>query len=236
MTRVGVVLPQHTADPADLLGAARLAEESGLDSVWLADHFWGLTGIDKPMLEGWTALAAVASTTSRVTVGSLVMRVTLRLPAVLAAMAKTAWSMSPGRLVVGLGVGDETIRDEQAAYGIPFPPVNERLSMLDESIDAIRGETPEVPIWLGGTSKGIAARLDRVDGWNFWGPPAEFAEASRGVSGVEISWAGSYPGTEALARLAREGADHVIIPVGAKNYRDRIPELARANLGYPPRV
>lgn len=228
MTRVGVVLPQHTADPADLLGAARLAEDSGLDSVWLADHFWGRGGIDKPILEGWTALAAVAATTSRVTVGSLVMRVTLRLPAVLAAMAKTAWGISAGRLVVGLGIGDETIRAEQAAYGIPIPPIDERLSRLDSSIAAIRHEAPEIPLWLGGTSKGILARLDRVDGWNFWGAPDEFAAARHAVGDhrVEVSWAGSYPGPETLVRLASEGADHLIVPVGAKNYRERIPELA----------
>lgn len=236
MTKIGVVLPQHTAHPGDLLGAARLAEDSGLDSVWLADHFWGRTGAGKPFLEGWTALAAVASTTSRVTVGSLVMRVTLRLPAVLAAMAKTAWDISAGRLVVGLGIGDETIREEQSAYGIPFPTLPQRLELLDSCIAALRQGVPEVPLWLGGTSAPILSRLDRVDGWNFWGPVEEFGQARRkvGDSKVEISWAGSYPGEEALAQLAGDGAEHLIVPVGANNYRERIPELARATLAIPP--
>jgi len=65
--------------PADELfdhvgGLARSAESAGFELVTVMDHFYQITGIgpeEEPMLEGYTALAALARETSRVRLGTL---------------------------------------------------------------------------------------------------------------------------------------------------------------------
>jgi alkanesulfonate monooxygenase SsuD/methylene tetrahydromethanopterin reductase-like flavin-dependent oxidoreductase (luciferase family) len=234
MTKFGVVLPQHDCGPDELLGAARLAEQQGLDSVWLSDHAWGHPGgPTRPVLEGWTALAAVAASTDGVRVGSLVGRVSLRLPRVLAAMVETVARIAPGRFVAGLGIADSTNRDEQIAYGVPFPPRARRLELLERTIEVLREIVPEVPIWVGGASRAVMAVAAKVDGWNFWGPAGEFATHCRRLKEMvqgrmpETSWAGSFPGEDGLKKLEEAGADHVLVAVGAKNFRERIEQLAK---------
>lgn len=240
MTRFGVVLPQHDAGPEALLGAARLAEDSGLDSVWVSDHLWGFPGgPTRPVLEGWTCLASAASVTSSITIGTLVTRVTLRPPRTLGAMAETVARIAPRRLVLGLGIADAPDREEQTAYDIAFAPRAERLRILEATIELLRSLVPEVPLWVGGASDQILAIAAACDGWNFWGPPDEFPRhrerLAAKASGLppETSWAGSYPGTARLERLIGAGCDHVIVAVGAGNFHERIPRVAavRERLG-----
>jgi alkanesulfonate monooxygenase SsuD/methylene tetrahydromethanopterin reductase-like flavin-dependent oxidoreductase (luciferase family) len=234
MTSFGAILPQHDCGPDELFGAARLAEEQGLDSVWLSDHVWGHPGgPTRPVLEGWTALAAVAASTDRVQVGSLVGRVSLRLPRVLAAMVETVARIAPGRFVSGLGIADPTNRGEQIAYGIPFPSKTKRLELLEQTIEVLREIVPEVPIWVGGASREVMAIATKADGWNFWGPAGEFATHCRRLKEIaqgrmpETSWAGSFPGDDGLRELEQAGVDHVLVAVGAKNYPERIVQIAK---------
>lgn len=69
---------------------ARNAEDAGLTSLWVMDHFFQISMIGPPeldMLEGYSALAYAAALTSRIELGTLVTGVTYRHPGVL---AKTA--------------------------------------------------------------------------------------------------------------------------------------------------
>lgn len=233
--KFGIILPLHESGPEELLGAARLAEESGLDSVWMSDHLWGHPGgLERPTLEAWTSLAAVAESTRVVRIGTLVTRVSIRLPRVLQAMAETMHRIAPGRLTIGLGIGDATNRDEQVAYGIRFDRKLERLRLLREVLQLLRENLPEVPLWVGGVSDALLEVAASADGWNFWGPHQEFAghlarlKEVAGKSIPETSWAGSFPGEDVLAELGAQGADHVFVAVGAKNYRERIAQIAEA--------
>ena len=81
--------------------------------------------------------AALACHTSRVRVGSLVYCAGYRHPAVLANAIATIDHLSGGRADLGLGAGWAC--NEYDAYGIPFPSAGERLDLLEESIQAIRG-------------------------------------------------------------------------------------------------
>lgn len=227
--RFGVLLPQHHSSKDELFQAARLAEESGLDSIWLADHVFGRPDPDRPILEGWMALSAVAAITERVTVGPLVARVTLRLPRVLAAMVETLEKIAPSRLVAALGVGDSSVAGEQASYGIPFPSKAERLKLLDETIRWIREVSPQTPIWIGGTAAELLDRANEIDGFNFWVEPEEFgglAGRLKGRNNLELSWSGNMPDRDQIDLVVNAGAGHIIVPVGIKNYRERIAFLA----------
>lgn len=91
----------------DVRALALHAEAAGLASVWVCDHLVSEPG-DRPpegVLEGWTVLSALAATTRRVTVGTLVTCAAFRHPALLAKMGATADGISGGRLVLGLGAG-----------------------------------------------------------------------------------------------------------------------------------
>ena len=69
--KFGLALTQYTDRFDHLAGDARLAEEVGLDAVWLADHLYGGTA-ENPIFEAWTALSYVAGVTERVRLGHLV--------------------------------------------------------------------------------------------------------------------------------------------------------------------
>ncbi len=72
----------------------QLIEALGFDSVWVADHL----AAPVPWFEGWTLLAALATQTSRIRIGTLVSSITLRHPALLARQALTLDHISNGRL------------------------------------------------------------------------------------------------------------------------------------------
>ena len=74
-------------------------EALGFDSLWVADHFVVHS------YEAWTALAGLASRTTRVRVGTLVTSTAFRNPAFLAKQALTVDHLSNGRLELGLGAG-----------------------------------------------------------------------------------------------------------------------------------
>src|SRR5688572_1663365 len=113
--KVGVVLPvaRESDDGGDaptwplILELARTAEDVGLDSLWVADHLF-YEPDDGPALGFWessTLLSALAASTHRVTVGSLVLCTPFRNPALIARMAATLDEVSAGRAVLGLGCG-----------------------------------------------------------------------------------------------------------------------------------
>ncbi len=230
--KTGIILPQFDAGPAELLGAARLAEESGLDSVWVFDNLWGVPERDRPVLEAWTALAAVAAATSRITVGSLVLRTTVRNRRVLLAMAESLAMVAPGRVVIGLGIGDTRTREEQLAYGMEFPPGAERGKELERHLDLFASELPQVPVWIGGGASYVMALIHKAQGWNYWGTVEAFeahldrARSEAAGRQVEISWGGPKISPEGLVRLHELGADHAVVAAGSHNFEAKIAMLA----------
>ena len=108
------------------------------DYVFTQDHLLATFGDpSQPILEGWTLLAALASSTSNVEVGILVSANTFRNPGLLAKMAVTLDHVSDGRAVLGLGAG--WFEPEHTAHGIEFGrSPGERLRWLDVSARVIR--------------------------------------------------------------------------------------------------
>lgn len=112
-----------------LLGLVRLAESLGADAYWLFDH--PLDHAD------WaTTLAALAVATDRIRLGTLVACPHYRSAILLANQAADIDRMSSGRFVLGLGVGDS--RRDFDRMAMPFPPVDERLVYLRETIAVVR--------------------------------------------------------------------------------------------------
>src|SRR5712664_2926345 len=114
---------------------AKAAEKAGFDLVTVMDHFYQIRGIGpetQPMMEAYTTLGALAASTSRVKLGTLVTGVTYRNPAMLAKMVTTLDVISKGRAIFGIGAAWN--EDEHNGYGIEFPPIGQRMDRLDEAL------------------------------------------------------------------------------------------------------
>jgi F420-dependent oxidoreductase-like protein len=114
---------------------ARAAEAAGFDLVTVMDHFYQIRGVGpetEPMLEAYTALAALAASTTRVKLATMVTGVTYRNPALLVKQVTTLDVISRGRAIFGIGAAWN--EDEHRGLGIAFPPIAERMERLDEAL------------------------------------------------------------------------------------------------------
>src|ERR1700737_1027488 len=114
---------------------ARAAEKAGFDLVTVMDHFYQIRGIGpetEPMMEAYSTLAALATQTSRVKLGTLVTGVTYRNPAFLAKTVTTLDVISKGRAIMGIGAAWN--ESEHIGYGWEFPPIKERMDRLEEAL------------------------------------------------------------------------------------------------------
>lgn len=172
VVRVGLTLPSFRNDIDPLLAVATAAEAADLDAVFAYDHLfrYAADGTVRPALELGPVLGALATGTTRVAIGALVARATLRPPAVLANMFDTARRIAGDRVIAGIGAGDEESRDEMVTFGYEFGDLESRLDALDAAVDAVAGAG--VPVWVGGNPKFVAGAAVRAGAWNRWGGDA----------------------------------------------------------------
>lgn len=204
----GIHLIQQNIAIAECRRLWRWADNAGFDWFDVSDHFYESPMTEKqgPYLECLACLAALACDTERLRIGTVVLAMDYRHPAVLANALAAIDHLSEGRLEVGLGAGWN--EQEYAAYGIPFERIGRRLDVLEEGLQVIRllfaeqranfdGRffqlrdalcepkplQPRVPIWIGGNGERRTLRLvaQYADGWN---SPYVTAEQWTRLSGV----------------------------------------------------
>ncbi len=170
----------------------RRIEELGFDWISIWDHFYAADATGNPhCLEAVVSHAALAATTERVQCGSLVYSAGYRHPAVLANAMAALDQLSGGRIVLGMGGG--WLQHEYDVYGIDYGTAGERLRLLEESIQCVRGllsnerttfhgdffsltdaqcepkpVQARLPIWVGGGGEKVTLRIaaQHADGWN----------------------------------------------------------------------
>lgn len=119
---------------------ALLAERLGLDAVGFRDHYhseqpaWALTC-------GWSAYGYLTAVTERIRLVPMVLCRPNYLLGVLAKESSILQIASGGRFELGIGAGDYP--KEFTAWNVPFPPVEEQLVLLAESVAALR------EVWRG---------------------------------------------------------------------------------------
>src|SRR4051812_43680220 len=124
MTSYGYTLFCEVNDPRALVRAADLAEHAGFDSAVISDHFhpWLPEHGHSPF--AWSVLGAVASTTERLELATMVTCPILRYhPAIVAQAAATTAVMSDGRFTLGLGAGE---RLNEHVVGAGWPSADTR--------------------------------------------------------------------------------------------------------------
>ncbi len=178
-----------------LVARWRRLEDGGVDSIWSCDHFTNPHAPGQPWFEGWTGLAALAASTTRVRVGLLVGAVVSRSPMLLAKQAQTVDHITAGRLEIGLGAGGALT--DQAMWGVGDWSDIERAERFAEYVSLVdqlaRGgdvsfagrwyrtdgaamapgfvQRPRPPLVLaahGRRTLAVAAR--HADTWNTYGP------------------------------------------------------------------
>jgi F420-dependent oxidoreductase-like protein len=204
--RIGLDVAQHQLLWPELVERVQFAEQAGFDGAWVFDHFTPLYGDPKgPCMEGWTLLAALAATTSRIRLGALVTGITYRHPSILATEAVTVDHVSNGRLEIGLGAAWHQPEHEQ--LGIPFPAIKERAERLEEGTQVMRLlmtkkgasfkgrhyqldeasyhprpiQQPHPPIWIGAGGEQLMLPIvaRQADAWHAFGSEQTMAAKSR---------------------------------------------------------
>ena len=231
--KVGLVLPLFSGDAGRVLEFARRAEERGFDGVFAFDHLFPPGApADRPSLEAFASLTAVAARTSRIAVGTLVTRATLRATGMLAKIAAAIDDVSGGRMILGIGTGDPIDEPEHRVFGIEYLDRAGRREHLVETVRAIKALYAGVPweggphfpamtgplvpppvrpggppIWIGGFADAVVRlAAAEADAWNGWGMGVEeFTRKARLLRGS----AGDRPVTATWAGIVVVGRDEV---------------------------
>ena len=154
--RLGLDLGYLTKDSPDPVALAERAEAVGFDSVWVSEA-WGSDGV--------SVLAWIGARTERITLGTAILPIGSRTPALLAQTAATLDLLSGGRLILGLGVSGPQVME--GWHGVPFAkPVRrtrETVEVLRRTFRRERkleydGESIRLPM-PGGTGLGKPLKL-----------------------------------------------------------------------------
>src|SRR5688572_25180473 len=140
VVRFGAQLAHHPA--SEQFEIVRAVERLGYDSVWTGDH----VSFHNPMHDSLALLAAYASITSRVKLGTAVYLLALRPAAIAAKAAASVDVLSNGRLIFGVGVGGENPKEFELC-GVPH---RERGARVKEAIDVVRTLWRDTPATFKG--------------------------------------------------------------------------------------
>jgi len=166
-----------------LLALVKAADEEGLETAWVLDHFQTMPPSHATLFECWTLAASFLRETERLRIGQLVTGNGYRNPALQAKMASTADVLGNGRLTFGIGAG--WYEADYAAYGYEFDDTPARLRQLGEAVQIIRSlwtedvttfegeyynvrnainqpkgvQTPHIPMLIAGAGEKVTLKL-----------------------------------------------------------------------------
>ena len=202
----GLDCSQHQMTWDELLERVRYAEDAGFEGAWVFDHFKVLYGDPTgPCYEGWSLLAALAASTSKIRLGPLVSGITYRHPSVLTAQAITVDHVSNGRLE--FAVGAAWFQQEHKELGVDFPSNAERARRLEEGLQVMKLlmtddgvsfegryytldnasyrprpiQKPHIPIWIGASGEQLMLPIvgRHADVWHMFAQPGGVERKAR---------------------------------------------------------
>jgi G6PDH family F420-dependent oxidoreductase len=139
---LGFALSSEDHPPNELVRQAALAERAGFTFCLISDHYHPWISKQGHSSFVWATLGGIAQVTERITVGTGVTAPIIRIhPAIVAQAAATIGCMMPGRFFLGVGSGENL---NEHVLGDRWPLPDERLEMLEESVEVIR------LLWQGG--------------------------------------------------------------------------------------
>jgi F420-dependent oxidoreductase-like protein len=176
---------QGPMDYAQACARVRLAEEAGVDTVWVAEA-WGR--------DCFTILTLLARETTRIKLGTGIVNCYSRTPAALAQHFATLDEFSGGRMIIGLGTSGHRVIEH--FHGVPFQP---SLTRLREYVEIMRMILAGEPLKY----QGKVFRLER--GFRLRFPPVR--------SSIPIFIASLTPKSVAQTAAIADGWMPVMIPL-----------------------
>ena len=162
------------------------AERLGYDSCALFDH-------PSRLMECWTLMSALAASTERIRLISMVSCIYYRSAFMLARQAADVDRISGGPLVLGVGIGDDV--PEFAQLGLPFERTGQRQRAMAGTVRTVQAlwrgglrpgpvQEPHVPVLIGGGGERTTLRqvAELADVSNF--APHEWAGSAFDVTDV----------------------------------------------------
>ena len=249
--KVGLQLhPQHTSVAA-LREAWQRADQMGVDSIWVWDHFYPLYGDSRGThFEAYTLLAAMAVDTSHAQIGAMVTGGGYRNPDLLADMARTIDHLSGGRFILGIGSG--WFERDYREYGYDFGSKASRLKKLEDTLQRIKRRLTKLnpppvgklPILIGGGGEKVTLRLvaQYADAWNTFPPASVYtrkmrvlddwcAKLERDPAAIERTIEVRPDQWDEVEDSLNAGAQHLILEIGQPfdlHPLERLLEKARA--------
>jgi alkanesulfonate monooxygenase SsuD/methylene tetrahydromethanopterin reductase-like flavin-dependent oxidoreductase (luciferase family) len=132
--RFGISIFPQPVDWHQFIDIVQRSEADGMDAYWSYDH-------PQSRADCWTALSALAATTKTIRLGTAIDCIYYRSPYMLARQAADVDRLSGGRLLLGLGIGDNV--PEFRRMGLEFPSTRVRQQGMVETITILRG------LWSG---------------------------------------------------------------------------------------
>jgi F420-dependent oxidoreductase-like protein len=111
------------------------AEDAGLTGLFRSDHYTSFHTAPGPALDAWATLAAMATSTNTLQLGTLVSPATFRHPSELARIVTTVDHVSDGRVAVGIGAG--WFEQEHRQNGFEFPDLATRFDRFTEYVEVV---------------------------------------------------------------------------------------------------
>jgi len=179
-------MPERRAHPfSTMRDLAKLTDDSGLDSIWVADHLFFLNenGAARGAWESMSILAALAEATTRVELGPLVLCGPFRNAGMTAWAANTIDEISGGRFVLGLGAGWS--EDEFRAFDFQF---DNKVSLFSDQLEVIVPLLREGRVDYDGKWAKGSAEL-RPPGPRPKGPPIMIACSQPRMMSLTARWA-----------------------------------------------
>ncbi|MDH4247385.1 MAG: TIGR03560 family F420-dependent LLM class oxidoreductase [Deltaproteobacteria bacterium] len=218
--KLGIHIGPQDLSMEELRRLWQRADAAGFYWVSTWDHFYAnpLENRNNPCFEGVSSMAALAALTKTVRVGCLMFCSLFRNPALLAKAAVTIDHISGGRVELGMGGG--WLEEEFREFGYGFPPIRERLDMLEEGLHIVRS-------LLRDTSTTFKGQYYSLEG---------AVCAPKPVNPKLRLWVGGR-GEKRTPALAAKYGDGFNVPyLSPEGYRERLSTLDRAceNLGRDP--
>jgi len=207
VTEFGYWLSSEEHEPLDLVRYAQRAEEKGFSFAMISDHFhpWIDAQGQSPFV--WSVIGGIAATTKRIRLGTGVTCPMIRThPAIVAHAAATSAAMMGDRFFLGLGTGENL---NEHVTGARWPAPDERIEMLEESIEVMR------LLWQGGeqTHRGKHYTVDHARLYTLPDEPPPIAVAAAKPNAAELAgrlgdaFVSTSPDAEILETYRSAGGD-----------------------------
>jgi probable F420-dependent oxidoreductase len=170
---------------------AQLAEAFGFSIVFVPDHYvfevLGTVQRETPAYELFLVMATLAQRTRTIRIGSHVACMLFRHPAMTARLFAQVDEASGGRVIAGVGAG--WTRAEFTMMGIEFPPIAERLEIMDEAVAVMRGLWSDAPFTYDGRYFHLTEAVCRPRPVQPGGPPLMLGGSGAGILRRAGEWA-----------------------------------------------